>query len=333
MKRLLFITSVFTWLLSAQVCAQDIHYSQFFNTPLNISPGLAGNFNGQYRFGANLKQQWQSVPVDYKSFDLYADFKTSPAHKETHWNLGFILNYDDAGEVGLQSVGGMAIVSYALRLNDNWKFNPGIGIGFSQRRFDVNAVTTANQWNGLTFDPGILAESLGSDALNFLNLSLGASFRYWKSNRTYADVGASVYNINSERQSFNDNTTYLANLAPRINGFILANIELAKDFDIVANAVYQVQKPASEIVLNAQLKYYLDKYGSKAIYFGGGMRLGDAWYPMIAVEFNEIYAAFSYDLNISEFEIATNGRGGPELSFRYLIANVPFYPKKPCPIY
>lgn len=333
MKRLLLLTSVFSWLLLTSVDAQDIHYSQFFNSPLNISPGLAGNFNGQYRFGANLRQQWQSVPVDYKTFDIYADFKSSAAHKETHWNYGFILNYDDAGEVGLQNITALGMVSYALRLNDNWKFNPGVALGFTQRRFDANAITTANQWNGLSFDPGILAESLGGDAISFVNMAIGASFRYWKSNRSYFDVGASVYNINSEDQSFNDNANYLANLAPRVNGFFMLNFRISKDFDIVANAVYQSQNPYSETVLNGQLKYYLDKFGSKALYFGGGVRLGDAWYPMIAVEYNEIYAAFSYDLNISDFEVATNGRGGPELSFRYIIANVPFYPKKPCPIY
>jgi hypothetical protein len=70
-----------------------------------------------------------------------------------------------------------------------------------------------------------------------------------------------------------------------------------------------------------------------SLYLGAGYRFDDAWYPMIAIEVGQIYGSFSYDYNISDFEIATDGKGGPELSIRYILANIPKGVIKPCPLY
>ena len=32
--------------------AQDVHYTQFYNSPLTTNPALTGVFNGSYRIGA-----------------------------------------------------------------------------------------------------------------------------------------------------------------------------------------------------------------------------------------------------------------------------------------
>ena len=56
-----------------QLQAQDIHFSQYFSTPLTINPSYTGSFVGDYRAGLNYRQQWGSVTVPYKSFDFYGD--------------------------------------------------------------------------------------------------------------------------------------------------------------------------------------------------------------------------------------------------------------------
>jgi len=320
-------------LCSQMVNGQDIHYSQFFNTPLNISPGLAGNFNGDQRLGLNLRQQWQNVPVDYKSFDAFYEFKTNSSHTTNHFNIGLLLNYDDTGDLGLKHNGVRAVVGYSLRLSDQWHLNPGLGIGLVQRRYDSSNATTGNQWTGRKFEPTIPAEFIGGESLTYINLNAGASLRYWKGERTFIDFGVSAFNINGVDQSFNNSATYLANLSRRYNAFAMMNIRAGKKLDVLLNGIYQTQTPHQEILVNGQIKFYIDKYFSKAIYLGAGMRLDDAWYPMFAIQVDDIYASISYDVNFSGFDLATDGRGGPEIAFRYLISKVPLYPKKPCPIY
>jgi len=55
---------LFALLLSALgLTAQDIHFSQYGNSPLNLNPGLAGVFGGDLRFVGNYRKQWLTVPV------------------------------------------------------------------------------------------------------------------------------------------------------------------------------------------------------------------------------------------------------------------------------
>ena len=37
---------------------QDMHFSQFYNNPLNLNPAQAGLFDGSHRFTANYRGQW-----------------------------------------------------------------------------------------------------------------------------------------------------------------------------------------------------------------------------------------------------------------------------------
>ncbi|HRF37497.1 MAG TPA: hypothetical protein PK198_01815, partial [Saprospiraceae bacterium] len=45
--------------------------------------------------------------------------------------------------------------------------------------------------------------------------------------------------------------------------------------------------------------------------------------PGIELTYDRWMAGFTYDINISPFNVATNRRGGPEFSLRYIIAKVP----------
>ena len=59
--------------LSFGVVAQDIHFSQFFNAPLALGPGMIGQFDGEYRANGIFRQQWRSVTVPYRTFGLGGD--------------------------------------------------------------------------------------------------------------------------------------------------------------------------------------------------------------------------------------------------------------------
>ena len=57
--------------------AQDIHFTQFGNSHLNLNPALTGSFNGLGRINANYRSQWNEVPVEYQTFTLAYDMKFS----------------------------------------------------------------------------------------------------------------------------------------------------------------------------------------------------------------------------------------------------------------
>ncbi|MGH2644329.1 MAG: type IX secretion system membrane protein PorP/SprF, partial [Chitinophagaceae bacterium] len=47
--------------------AQDIHLSQFYETPLLRNPALAGIFTGDYRVELVYRNQWASVTIPYQT--------------------------------------------------------------------------------------------------------------------------------------------------------------------------------------------------------------------------------------------------------------------------
>ena len=58
--------------------AQDLHYSQFMNSPLLTNPANTGFIpDGDYRLGANFRNQWSSVTAfPYKTFSVFGDVQT-----------------------------------------------------------------------------------------------------------------------------------------------------------------------------------------------------------------------------------------------------------------
>ncbi len=51
--------------------SQDIHFSQFYMSPLNLNPAMTGVMNGNIRLTGNYRNQWASVLRD-KSFRTYS---------------------------------------------------------------------------------------------------------------------------------------------------------------------------------------------------------------------------------------------------------------------
>lgn len=316
--------------------AQDIHYSQFFNSPLNLNPALTGVIQGQQRLTANYRSQWASVPVDYSTFSIEYDRNfTSPEDTTGFFSLGALINYDQAGAVDFSLLNLGLSASYSLPLNDHSYITPGIQVALNSRRIDWGKAITGNQYDPDlgTQNVNISPEILNNDGIAFVDLTFGVNYHRGKSYRDFLDVGIGAFHLLTPNQSFDENFT--SNLNRKVSIYAMGSRELTDRLDILLNGLYSNQVTYQEIVLNAQGKIYLNKNKERntALYLGLGYRVGDAFYPMIAVQYQNIYVGFNYDINISDFSHATGNKGGPELSFRYLIYNLAEAPFKPCPIY
>ena len=319
--------------IAFNVQSQDIHYSQFFNSPLNLNPALAGIFNGDVRVHANYKDQWSSVPVGYTSADLGVDLKHHVGKKGSFLGFGALFNYDRAGDLDLGWTGGNAFLSYSLKLGKSSYITPGVTVGYYQRSFDPSNATTSNQWNGKGLDPTVSIETLDSDNLNFVDIAVGLNYRWQKNYRKHLDIGASLAHVNSPSTQFFFATDDDITRPQRLSLYGMLNLPVVDDIDLIINGLYATQDTYQEIVVNAQAKIYLSASKSTALFLGIGARLDDALYPLIGLQVGQFYGAFSYDLNNSDFNVATNNRGGPELSLRYIWAKVPEKDYNPCLIY
>ena len=319
--------------LTLGLAGQDLHFSQFFNSPLNLSPSMTGYFNGEARYHANYRNQWSSIPVDYISADVGVDFKFRNYRNSNYFAVGGLINYDMAGDLNLSLTGLNGFFAYSLELGNNSRVSPAIMVSFAQRRFDAANATSGNQWDGRAYDPNIPVENIGADTKNFLDFGAGLNYRWQSAYRSFFDLGVSAYHLLTPSESFNPDANYDSSRPMRFSVYGLFNFPVANRLDILLNAVHTRQEEFRESVGNFQLKFYLGEKQSAAFYLGGGYRLDDAWYPMVAIELGAVYGAFSYDLTISDFEEINDGRGGPEFTLRYIIARIPQGINKPCPLY
>src|SRR6187455_2755285 len=80
-----------SWLAAS---AQDIHFSQFFETPLWRNPSLAGIYNGDIRVQAVYRDQWNSVTNAYRTGSLNAEFKRHIGKSNDFITTGLQVLYD-----------------------------------------------------------------------------------------------------------------------------------------------------------------------------------------------------------------------------------------------
>ena len=95
--------------------AQDLHFSQFFNSPLLTNPANTGFIpDGDYRLGVNYRNQWASVTAfPYKTMSAFGDWQTMQNQDNTGWlGIGGVILRDVAGTSVLTSTKVYGSVAY-----------------------------------------------------------------------------------------------------------------------------------------------------------------------------------------------------------------------------
>src|SRR5687768_10232047 len=80
--------------------AQDLHFSQWFNSPLTTNPANTGFIpDADYRIGANYRNQYVNVlSVPYKTISIFGDVQVLRDKMENGWvGLGGVILRDVAG--------------------------------------------------------------------------------------------------------------------------------------------------------------------------------------------------------------------------------------------
>lgn len=344
MKRIL-LSFGLVFSLVGGILAQDIHFSQFFNSPLNTNPALTGVFDGDLRFGLHFKQQWQSVPVNYLTFSGSADKKFySKKIENGFFGGGLHINYDRSGDSRLSLAQGALSGSYTHKLNTNNYITLGVQAGVNNLAADFGSehVSWGSQWTGLQYNQALSSNEpfASREAITYFDLGGGLNYRWQRSKRTKINLGVGAYNFLAPEQSFNDNASIPSELPIRLSVNLNTSFQLSQLLDLQVHGLAAFQDEYQEFVPSLVARLHLNnKKGREfALDIGGIGRLNenevDAWTPYFGIEFNQWYVGLNYDINASEFDIATDRKGGPEIFLRHIITKVkPLEAFKNCPIY
>ena len=187
----LFIISL---IITGNIMAQDIHFSQFNNAPLSLNPALAGAFNSEHRVIANYKSQWHSVAKSYMTYGLSYDAGILKGKLNGGiLGIGVQLFNDQAGENKMGLTQGNISIAYHLPINRSNFLTAGIQGGFAQRRIDESKMRWDNQYDPFSSDgynASLPTYELSSySSKNFGDISAGFlwAFNSQTSTMSYAD--------------------------------------------------------------------------------------------------------------------------------------------------
>lgn len=203
--------SLFTalfFLLTTSLCfAQDMHFSQFQYSPLNLNAASTGKFNGDHRFAATHRNQWSSVSQSFKTFSVSYDRPVKlSANAFPHHHAGIVINSDKAGDGDFGTLQALLSYSYLFAIgNDSINFiSAGVQAGVVQRSVNFSELTFDNQYDGDVFNPsGLSGENPSRNSFAYPDVNLGLTWTRLFDNGVL-EGGISLQHINKPNQTFYD---------------------------------------------------------------------------------------------------------------------------------
>jgi type IX secretion system PorP/SprF family membrane protein len=345
MKKLILLSAVI--ISGEMIRAQDIHFSQWTQTPSLVNPALTGSL-AVLRAEAIYKDQWRSVTVPYQTYGASFEmkFKASNWDKREHLTRtykkafnrtagGISIFNDKAGDGKMGST--QANVSFAtfVPLNKENSLALGLQASFVQRRLAFDKLTFPNQYDGTGFDQN-MANGENYDQQNFAyaDFAGGINWSYGYTEKSIAanndmriNAGAAVYHLSRPPQKYLSSTADRLDMKYVLHGDGVIGIRNT-NVALVPSYLCELQGKSVEMVEGFMVKYYF-KMDSRytgyikrsAFGIGGAYRNNDAAVITALIEYESYAIGFSYDLNTSRLTKASTGRGGPEIFLRFVTPN------------
>ena len=313
--------------MHANLYAQDLHFSQFYNSPLTTNPANTGFIpDADFRVGINYRNQWSSIlSSPYKTMSAWGDVQLFRDKLENGWlGLGGVILSDKAGTGGLRSDKVYGSLAYHQMLGLSSLLSAGFNLGYVSKRIDPTDLKFPDQFNGKFFDasisPGVQFSNLNID---YYDMQVGLNYAYFPNEQTYINAGYSIHHVNKPKESFFDDNTAQGKIPVRHIGFVNAILKVNPRVIINPNIYFTTQTNAIELTAGMNANYNLDEFDNdKQLKFGFYYRYKDAIIPVVGFETKNLAFTFSYDGTVSNLSRFNSFRGGSEIS----IIKKGFYP-------
>jgi len=301
------------------VLAQDLHFSQFFNSPLTTNPANTGFIpDADYRLGAHYRNQYSSIlSSPYKTISVFGDAQLFREQLENGWlGLGGLILSDVAGSGGLRSTKIYGSLAYHQQLGNSSLLSAGFNVGWANKRIDVTKLSFPDQFDGKFFDNTLPSSVvLNNTNVSYLDVQAGLNYAYFPTEDIYINGGYSIHHVNGPQETFFSGVPDSSRIPMRHIGFINALLKVNDRVIINPNIYYTTQAKAREFVLGLNANYNLSGEGGDIQLLAGlYYRAGDAVIPMIGFELRNIRFTFSYDATTSPLRNFNNLQGANEFN-------------------
>lgn len=306
-------------LYSVAVSAQDMHFTQFYASPVYLNPAFAGA-DVCSRISFTYRNQWPGISKTYKSYLFSID------HYFNRKNIGagILFASDVAGTGQLKTTLVNIPIAYEARLTKKMYMRlaaqPGIGI----RSINFNNLIFGDQ---IARGGGVASIENPTRSKTFFDLGAGALFyskKYWG--------GFSIYHLNKPNQSLREDAEVFIPIRYTVHGGAKFKLndedkkEPSEQKFISPAFHYRSQNKFSQFDLGLYYTQYVFNIG---IWYRGipflksyapGYANNDAVDLIIGIKTDRFNFGYSYDITISK--LATLSHGAHEIAVSYQLCKL-----------
>lgn len=320
MKRRATILLAIGLCFSSFLYSQDLHFTNYYYSPLYLSPAKTGAFAGSYRFGANVRDQFSTfIEKPYQTLMAYGDMPIALGLKPHHWiGAGINVYTDKGGDLGFQNTGAHLSLAYHYAIDPKYNtvITLGVQYGITQRSINADGYNSSETLNGNANDPDLnLIQNFNPSTSD---LNVGLSLKKYTSKTSYIDFGVSMYHLMQSEFAFTGSSIQNP-VARRLNAYTEFHFQRSKKLALKPILVYSRMYNFQNLFGQFNFEYRPNKKSSTIIKGGVGYRSGDALQFLVGTIYKGWDIGLSYDLTISSAAAFNNRYGGIELGIKKIL--------------
>jgi type IX secretion system PorP/SprF family membrane protein len=349
-------STIAVMLMIGQILGQDLHYSYYHFTPVTVNPANAGAFSGSYRVGGIYTSKDGSISDrSFKNFSLTADAPIVRGIRKQDWiGIGFQADVLNAAN-GSGDLSEVTLSNPDNRFAQNWTFiKISAAYHLALDKKQTNILTIGAQLNnGNRTIPGFNSADTRNGIINGIDIDLINLKQLTNNNQAGSqnqdaklknrDLGAGLlFNARRKKSDLRLGFALEGLLSPRVGIFsnsvgqgavskdsvetkpLGLNIhgdyryDLTKRTSIEPSFYYYSLGPFSAFNVNSHVWYQINE--DKDFKGGAGLGLRNVRDVILylGARFSTYQVGVSYDLNLNDRALASNGLGGLELAVRYI---------------
>lgn len=305
MKNKLIIFILLALVSVTGVQAQDIHFSQYYASPLTLNPALTGKFNGLWRVTAIYRDQYRNSVSQqsyaYMTPSASVDFSLLKNKLKTDaLGVGAVMLFDKVG--GMQTLKAGLSLAYHKGLDKNNKYHLALGIQgiYGNRNIDADYTFEEELIPQPTFIDDAYITSI-TGPVNSFDMNAGLLFDGKFTDYMTFYGGYTFFNILRHKDDFIANSSGEPQFETPFRHVAHAGFEFeVKKFLIIPGALYQTTTKTNEINFGSTFGYKLTSKKSKTttLFLGAWYRWDVAVIAKAGVDFENFRLTGAYDLGI-----------------------------------
>ncbi len=311
---------LFVWSFSVKhLYAQDIHFSQYYASPLLLNPSYTGMQDEDWRVMGNYRTQWRAIEKPYNTSSIAYDRKFYLYSEKFSGGIYFV--NDQSGGINLTVNQLFLSLAYHKEVNYN-EFHVGVQLGWVFKSIDNSMVTLPNQFDNTSgyFNSGLSSGEILCENLNYPDFNIGIAWSRKLYNIELV-IGLSLHHIFLPKETFTeyDNFLYM-----RLGVQAGIKYDLTERIYISPYLSINYHRDAREMMIGSNIGYILPfkPFDINDVFVGLHYRdpvnlRSDALIFVAGLNLSHLYVGISYDVNISNLRAATANRGAFEFAFIY----------------